>query len=131
MPSEFSEKFDSIDMDIRINELLDRLDILEENSSANTNSPNDEQLRERFPNNNPDTSSFDFNEFPGVNNQGSATGERPENSIELNKVPSPDQYNRFESTLNKAPPVYPLEKSVGSRVDELLKTRWFGEFMER
>ena len=66
MPSEFSEKFDSIDMDIRINELLDRLDILEENSAANTNSPDDEQLRERFPNNNPDTSSFDFNEFPGI-----------------------------------------------------------------
>ena len=66
MPSEFSEKFDSIDMDIRINELLDRLDILEENSAANINSSDDDQLRERFPNNNPDTSSFDFNEFPGI-----------------------------------------------------------------
>ena len=64
MPSEFSEKFDSIDMDIRINELLDLLDILEENSAANINSSDDDQLRERFPNNNPDTSSFDFSEFP-------------------------------------------------------------------
>ena len=121
MPSEFSEKFDSIDMDIRINDLLDRLDILEGNSAANTNSPNDEQLRERIPNNNPDTSSFDFNEFPVDNNQGSATDERAENSTELNKVPSPYQYNRFESTLHKNLPVVPLEKSVGSRVDELLE----------
>ena len=123
MPSEFSEKFDSMDMDTRINELLDRLDILEENSAANTNSldDHDEQLRESFPNNNPDTSSFDFNEFPRDNNQETPTGERPENSIELNKVPSPGRLNRFESPLNKTPPVYPLEKSVGSRVDELFE----------
>ena len=67
MPSESSEKFDSIDMDIRINDLLDRLDILEENSAANTNSLMMNNFAKGF-NNNPDTSSFDFNEFPVDNN---------------------------------------------------------------
>jgi len=123
MPSEFSEKFDSIDMDTRINELLDRLDILEENSAANTNSSDDhdEQIGERFPDNKSETAPIDFNEFPGGNNQQGDPGEMTENSTELNKVLSPDRHNRFGSPPNKTPPVNPSEKSVGSRVDELLK----------